>query len=151
VLEAGTIIAVGESQAFNYEVTFIKPIPPQARELRNIIEVKVAGREKVFHDIVGFGPYGYVELEDTAPPEISVTGVSDGDVITSPDTVTISFTVTDDKDPSPTVNATLNGDLIEPGEEVEVSKVGEHKLVVKAEDASGNKAEEEIEFEIVEA
>ena len=58
---------------------------------------------------------------DATPPEISVTGVSDGDVVTSPDTVTISFTVTDDEDPSPTVTATLNGDLIELGEEVEVT------------------------------
>jgi len=90
-----------------------------------------------------------VEVEDTTPPEIIITGVTEGQVIVSPDTVTPEFSATDDTDPDPTVVATLNGEVFTSG--TVVSEVGEYELVVTAIDASDNEAEEEINFEIVEA
>jgi outer membrane lipoprotein-sorting protein len=88
-----------------------------------------------------------VEVEDTTPPEITITGVSDGQVITSPETVTPVFSASDDTDPNPVVVATLNGDEFASG--TEVSEVGEYELVVTAVDASGNEAEVVVTFEIV--
>ena len=89
------------------------------------------------------------EAEDTTPPEITVTGVTEGQVIVSPDTVTPEFSASDDTDPSPTVEATLNGDEFTSG--TEVSEVGTYELEVTAVDASGNEAEVTVNFEIVEA
>jgi len=90
-----------------------------------------------------------VEVEDTTPPEITLTGVTEGQVVVSPDTVMPEFSATDDTDPDPTVVATLNGEVFTSG--TVVSEVGEYELVVTAIDASDNEAEEEINFEIVEA
>ncbi len=87
--------------------------------------------------------------EDTNPPEITVSGVTEGQVVVSPNTVTPEFSATDDTDPDPTVVATLNGEVFISG--IVVSEVGEYELVVTAIDASDNEAEEEINFEIVEA
>jgi len=87
--------------------------------------------------------------KDTTPPEITITGVTEGQVVVSPDTVTPEFGATDDTDPDPTVVATLNGEAFT--SDTVVSEVGEYELVVTAIDASDNEAEEEINFEIVEA
>jgi hypothetical protein len=86
--------------------------------------------------------------KDTNPPEITITGVTEGQVVVSPDTVTPEFSATDDTDPDPTVVATLNGEAFTSG--TVVSEVGEYELVMTAIDASDNEAEEEINFEIVE-
>ena len=88
-----------------------------------------------------------VEVEDTTPPVIDLTGVTEGQVIVSPDTVTLLFSVSDDTDPEPTVLATLNGEPFTSG--TEVSEVGEYELEVTAIDASGNEAETAVNFEIV--
>jgi len=88
-----------------------------------------------------------VEVEDTMAPEITLTGVSDGQVITSPETVTPVFSVSDDTDPSPIVVATLNGETFTSG--TVVSEVGEYELVVTAIDASDNEAEVVVNFKIV--
>ena len=85
---------------------------------------------------------------DTTPPTITLTGVTEGQVIVSPETVTPEFSASDDIDPSPTVTATLNGDGFTSG--TEVSELGEHELIVTAVDASGNEAELAVNFEIVE-
>jgi len=83
---------------------------------------------------------------DTTPPIIIITGVTEGQVVTSPDTVTPEFTVSDE-DPNPTVIATLNGETFTSGDVV--SEVGEYELVVTAIDASGNEAELAVNFHIV--
>jgi hypothetical protein len=88
-----------------------------------------------------------VEVEDTTPPVIDITGVTEGQVIVSPDTVTPVFSVDDDTDSEPTVFATLNGEPYLSG--TEISVVDEYELVVTATDASGNEAEKEVSFEIV--
>jgi len=84
---------------------------------------------------------------DTTPPVINVTGVEEGQVIVSPNTVTPEFTISDE-DPNLTVTATLNGETFNSGEVV--SEVGEYELVVTAIDGSGNEAEVAVNFEIVE-
>jgi outer membrane lipoprotein-sorting protein len=89
-----------------------------------------------------------VEVEDTTPPEITITGVSDGQEVTSPETVTPVFTASDDIDLNPIVVATLNGDEFASG--TEVSEVGVYELIVTAIDASDNEAEVLVNFEIVE-
>ncbi len=87
-----------------------------------------------------------VEVKDSTPPEITITRVTEGQVIISPDTVAPEFSATDDIDPEPTVVATLNGEVFTSG--TVVSEAGEYQLVVTAIDASNNEAEEEINFEI---
>ena len=86
-----------------------------------------------------------VEAGDTTAPVIDVSGVSDGEQYTEP--VTPIVEVSDETDPNPTVNITLNG--VEFASETEISEAGEYALVVTATDASGNQAEVTIEFEIV--
>ena len=88
-----------------------------------------------------------VGVEDTTAPVIALTGVTEGQVIVSPNTVTPVFNVSDDIDSNPIVVATLNGDEFTSG--AEVSEVGEYELVVTAIDASGNEAEVAVNFEIV--
>ena len=88
-----------------------------------------------------------VEVEDTTPPVIDLTGVTEGQVVVSPDTVTPEFSLSDDTDPEPILLATLNGEPFTSG--TEVSDVGEYELVVTAIDASGNEAEVAVIFEIV--
>ena len=88
-----------------------------------------------------------VEVEDTTPPVITLTGVTEGQVIVSPDTVTPEFSASDNTDPNPIVVATLNGDEFTSG--TEVSEVGVYELIVTAIDASDNEAEVVVNFEIV--
>lgn len=85
-----------------------------------------------------------IEIEDTIAPVITVSGISNGDNITG--NVTISFEVSDDTDPEPAVNATLNDTPFVSG--TEISEPGEYELEVNAVDASGNESEVTIEFEI---
>ena len=92
-----------------------------------------------------------VEVEDTTPPVIDLTGVTEGQIIISPDTVTPVFSASDDTDPEPILIATLTtlngGDPFTSG--TEVSEVGEYELEVTAIDASGNEADVTVNFEIV--
>jgi hypothetical protein len=85
---------------------------------------------------------------DTTPPVITITGVSDG--ATSTDPFTPEFVASDDVDPleNITVTATLNDAAFDSG--TAVAEVGSYTLVVTATDSSGNEAEAEVEFEIVE-
>ncbi len=87
------------------------------------------------------------EFEDNTPPVITLEGVTEDQVIATPETVTPVFSVSDDTDPDPAITATLNGDPFTSG--TEVSEVGEYELEVKATDASDNEAEVKISFEIV--
>jgi len=87
-----------------------------------------------------------VEVEDTTPPVITLEGVTEGQVIVSPATVTPVFSVSDVTDPTPTVIATLNRKPFTSG--TVVSEVGEYELEVTAIDASGNEAEVAVNFEI---
>ena len=86
--------------------------------------------------------------EDTTPPVITITGVSDGEQSTG---VTIVFSAADDVDSVSdlTVTATLNGDVFTSGTMVSVAAT--YKLKITAADKSGNEAEAEVEFEIVAA
>ena len=77
---------------------------------------------------------------------ITITGVSAGATSTVP--VTPEFSAADDVDQNVTSTATLNGAPFTPGTQVAV--VGSYSLVVTATDSSGNEAEAEVEFEIVE-
>lgn len=86
--------------------------------------------------------------EDTTPPVITLTGVTEGQVIVSPDTVTPIFSASDETDPEPTLTATLNGEEPFTSGTV-VSETGEYELVVTAIDASDNEAEVAVNFEIV--
>jgi len=83
---------------------------------------------------------------DTTAPEITVTGVTEGQQSSEP--LTITYSATDDTDPDPSVSATLNGDAFTSGDVV--SAVDQYELVVTAEDASGKESEVTINFEIVE-
>ena len=85
-----------------------------------------------------------IEVEDMIAPVITVNGISNGANITG--NVTISFEVSDDTDPEPAVNATLNNAPFVSGTEISVP--GEYELIIKAADASGNESEVTIEFEI---
>ncbi len=88
-----------------------------------------------------------VEVEDTTPPVITLEGITEAEVIVSPDTVTPVFSVSDDTDPDPTLIATLDGEPFTSG--TVVSGVGEYELVVTAIDASGNETGVAVNFEIV--
>ena len=83
-------------------------------------------------------------IEDATAPVITVDGVTNGENVTG--NVTISFDISDDTDPDPAVNATLNGESFVSG--TEINAPGEYELVIKAVDANGNEAEVTIEFEI---
>jgi len=114
--------------------------------------VAFAGADKViFKPVVKLaierGDGEQEEEEDTTPPVIDLTGVTEGQIIVSPSTVTPEFSVEDDTDPEPTVFATLNGEPYFSG--TEISVVDKHELVVTAIDASDNEAEVKINFEIV--
>jgi len=85
--------------------------------------------------------------EDTTPPEITLEGVTEGQIVVSPDTVTPVFSVSDETDPDPTVTATLNGEPFTSG--TVVSEVGEYELEVTATDTSGNETEVAVNFELV--
>ncbi|MBA7620414.1 hypothetical protein ES703_27763 [subsurface metagenome] len=78
---------------------------------------------------------------------IDLTGVTEGQVIVFPDTVTPVFSVSDETDPDPILIATLNGEPFTSG--TEVSEVGEYELEVTAIDASDNETEVAVNFEIV--
>jgi hypothetical protein len=85
-----------------------------------------------------------IEIVDIIAPVIIVDGVSHGENITG--NTTITFEVSDETDPDPTVNATLNDAPFVSGTEVTV--VGEYELIITAVDTSGNEAEVIIKFEI---
>jgi len=85
--------------------------------------------------------------EDTTPPEITIKGITEGQVIISPETVTPVFSASDDTDPAPTVTATLNGGPFTSG--TVVSEAGEYELEITAIDASDNEAEVTVSFEIM--
>jgi len=78
---------------------------------------------------------------------IDLTGVTEGQVIVSPDTVTPVFEVSDETDPDPILIATLNGETFTSG--TEVSEVGEYELVVTAIDASSNETEVAVNFKTI--
>jgi len=88
---------------------------------------------------------------DSTPPVIDLTGVTEGQIIVSPETVTPEFSVSDDTDLEPTLIATLNvnGEPEPFASGTVVSEVGEYELVVTAIDASGNETEVAVNFEIV--
>ena len=79
---------------------------------------------------------------------ITIAGVSGGATSTEP--FTPEFSVSDDVDApdSLTVTATLNNNPFVSG--TQISVVGSYTLVVIAVDTSGNEAEAEVEFEILE-
>jgi hypothetical protein len=89
------------------------------------------------------------ETGDTTPPVVTLTGVTEGEVIVSPDTVTPVFSVSDDTDPDPTLTARLNGQPFTSG--TEVSDPGEYELELTAKDAGDNEVEVKVNFEIVPA
>ena len=85
--------------------------------------------------------------KDTTPPVIDLTGVTEGQIVVSPDTVTPVFSVSDNTDSEPILIATLNGEPFTSG--TVVSEVGEYELEVTAIDASDNETEVAVNFEIV--
>jgi hypothetical protein len=85
-------------------------------------------------------------LLDQTPPEITLTGVTDGDVVYLPDTITPFFSATDDLTPPPTVTAKLNGSPFDSG--TTVSGAGHYTLIVTAEDQAGNIATLTVKFTI---
>jgi len=138
---AATLVGVGVVTASNYSMPgdFLYPL----KTARERVQLMLTPSTEIAVN------FEIVEVEDTTPPEITITGMTEGQVVVSPDTVTPEFSATDDTDTDPTVVATLNGEVFTSG--TVVSEVGEYELVVTAIDASDNEAEEEINFEIVEA
>jgi len=78
---------------------------------------------------------------------IDLAGVTEGQVIVSPDTATPVFSAADETDPDPILIATLNEEPFT--SRTVVNEVGEYELEVTAIDASGNEAEVSVHFEIV--
>ena len=76
---------------------------------------------------------------DTTPPVVQVTGISDGDTVTS---ATPEVTVTDDHLDTTTV--TLDGEAFEVGDTVDMD--GDHELVVTAKDMAGNETTVTVGF-----
>ncbi|MBI5549729.1 MAG: Ig-like domain-containing protein, partial [Deltaproteobacteria bacterium] len=74
-------------------------------------------------------------------PAIEIPGVEDGAVVHGPVTLTWSSS-----DPQASLTAKLDGDPVESG--VTVASEGSHRLVVKAEDASGHKSSTTVRFTI---
>ncbi|NIO07568.1 MAG: hypothetical protein GTO40_05990, partial [Deltaproteobacteria bacterium] len=85
--------------------------------------------------------------QDITAPTIHITGLTDGAEYTG--SVTPIFSASDDEDSPEALNldATLDGAPFVAG--TEVSDVGNHTFVVRAEDGSGNVSEMTIEFEIL--
>lgn len=144
----------GKVTNFVYDVTIIKA----GKSGRYILKPQIAqsGPDKPFNLVTAKGKpedtgrpegKGKPEVGDTTPPVITLSGVTEGQVIVSPDTVTPEFSVSDDTDPNPNVTVTLNGDTFTSG--MVVSELGEYELVVTAIDASDNEAEVTVNFEIV--
>jgi len=110
--------------------------------------VTVASRVKIQDEDASLDLDGLeVPTHDTSPPEISVSGVADGEEYTDP--VTPVLAAVDDADPNPTVIATLNGEPFTSG--TTVGDVGRYELIAIASDASGNESEVEIDFRISES
>ncbi len=136
-----TVIAAGNSKAGR--VKYI--LKPQISESGSKVRFdEVEPEEELSED-----PSPEIEpAEDTTAPTIEITGVEDGVESTGP--VIPAFSASDDQDAPEalTLSATLDGEAFVSGSEV--SAAGNHTLVVKAEDSSGNEAEMTIQFEILE-
>ncbi|MFC1896983.1 DUF4382 domain-containing protein [Chloroflexota bacterium] len=133
-----TLIVTLNGEAFT-SGTVISEIGEYELEMTAIDANGNETEEEVSFEIVG--------VEDTTPPVIDLTGVTEGQVIVSPDTVTPVFSVSDDTDPDPTLIVTLNGEAFTSG--TVISEIGEYELEMTAIDANGNETEEEVSFEIV--
>ena len=147
----GFTVGAGVPVDFVYDFTVRRLGPPSSPSYLVNPEVGSSGPEIPF---AGPGePFGPVDggEEDTTPPEITITGVVDGEEYTEP--VTPEFSATDDVDSTEeltlTVTATLNEEPFTSG--TEVSELGSYELVVTAVDSSGNESEAKVEFEIIEA
>ncbi|GAA1018747.1 glycosyl hydrolase [Acrocarpospora pleiomorpha] len=86
---------------------------------------------------------------DVTAPEVAVTGVEDGAVYSDAETRTISWTAIDDETEVVTTSATLDGDAVQSGTSLELwtLPLGEHELVVRAEDEAGNVTTSTTRFE----
>lgn len=80
---------------------------------------------------------------DATPPEISISGVEDGEIYSSP--VTITFEATDELCGIESLTATLNDEEISSGTTVDSD--GVYKLIVTARDKAGNTSTKEVNFE----
>lgn len=89
-----------------------------------------------------------LEVSDVIPPVITITGISEGQKVISPGSVTPTITVTDSNDFAPSIDATLDGELYVSG--TEISDVGVHVLEVVATDSSGNLSNQVVLFQITE-
>jgi len=137
-----TVVAAGnEKSGVKY---ILKPVISESGPKQKFNEVTESEGSEDSEDMEGGE-----EAEDTTPPVITLTGVTDGQVVTAPDTVTPVFSVSDDTDLTPTVTAKLNGEPFTSG--TEISEVGEYELEITAKDASDNEAEVKVNFEIVPA
>jgi hypothetical protein len=90
--ETGYLVVVDGTLNLTFEIPC--EVPEDARELRNVVEVEIDGRDKVFHDIVSFAPFNYmpeIEFEgivDSIDPDLVIT-TGEGDtytVVTDADT-----------------------------------------------------------------
>jgi hypothetical protein len=88
-------------------------------------------------------------IEDTMDPAITVTSPVAG-VYEHNETVTIDFEVTDDLSGVYAVEATLDGEPVSDGDEIDLLSLalGEHTLVVRAEDTAGNTDEVTVTFTV---
>ncbi|MFA4827887.1 MAG: hypothetical protein WC855_02360 [Thermodesulfovibrionales bacterium] len=83
-----------------------------------------------------------VEIKpDTTPPTITISGASNGATYFMPVSLTITYSVTDDKDPNPTVNANYPSGTVFDSE-------GSYAVVVKGKDCAGNEDTKTLSFRI---
>jgi hypothetical protein len=83
-----------------------------------------------------------MELDDTTPPAISITGASNGAIYYMPTSVTINYSVSDDKDPNPQITfaSVPSGTVFD--------SIGSYSVSVNAQDCAGNTASESIRLRI---
>jgi len=141
-----TLTAILDGEAFT-SGTEVSEVGEYELEITAIDASGNEAEEVVSFEIVEHGFATTLIIEDTTPPVINLTGVTEGQVVVSPDTVTLVFSISDETDPEPILIATLNGEAFTSG--TEVSEVGEYELEVTAIDARGNEAELALNFEIV--
>ncbi|WP_084105379.1 PQQ-dependent sugar dehydrogenase [Demequina sp. NBRC 110056] len=89
-----------------------------------------------------------VSIDGTAP-EVSLSGVADGDVVGSTATLDVAVEATDAVSGVASTTLTLDGVEIDPGElDVSTLDLGAHELIATATDEAGNSADSVVTFTI---
>ncbi len=96
---------------------------------------------------MGVFEYGIVDKE---PPEIVILSPEIKDYLHS-DNITLSFSATDEESGVAMLTASLDDTAVSSGQMIDLFSysLGEHTLLVKAEDKVGNKAEKSVNFKVI--